>query len=265
MKRKVMLLTVVLSMMLAGCTQSADTNNTSSEPEATSEAQEETSTEVETPPADAEVISGTVNVPINDEAAEEDTTVPEDENTKYYKSSLSGCEAYITIPNGFSVSYSDEYSIELVKEFTEDVGFDFVDEENETTFYDEIVSTNFADICNTPYVDSINYTKAQLVNFGYKNVFDLTVDGRDFIVGYSPINRGEFDESAEPFWQCYPKTSICVLNITDDNCQCPDEEDCIHTEFIEISCFTHAALNDDEVLSYVTDIIEKGLFDTVKG
>lgn len=263
MKTKTILLTAVLSLLLAGCASSNETTNTVSD----NSVGGNTVVEVETTQEDIfeDTVSGTVMIPVDDaeESTEVNTEVKDGDNTQFFKSALSESEGFFYLPEGFSVSYSDDYTVEIVKEFNDSVSFDYYDEENDITYYDEIVVADFNNVMNTPFVDSVTYTKAQLMNSGYMYVYDLNVNERDFIVAYSPINREEVN-TEEPFYECYPKTSICALTVTDDNCPCT-VENCTHTEFIEVSCFLNAEMNENDVLFYVESLINNGAFDLVRG
>lgn len=263
MKTKTILLTAVLSLLLAGCAGSNETAKTVSDNSVGENTVVDVNTTQEEIPEDA--VSGTVMIPVDDvEESTEVSTEVEDGNTQFFKSSLSESEGFFYLPDGFNVSYSDEYMVEVVKEFNDSVSFDYYDEENDITYYDEIVVADFNNVMNTPFVDSVTYTKAQLMNSGYMYVHDLRVNERDFIVAYSPINREEVNTEEEPFWECYPKTSICALTVTDDNCPCT-VEDCTHTEFIEVSCFLNEEMNENDVLFYVESLINNGAFDLVRG
>lgn len=164
------------------------------------------------------------------------------------------------VPEGMEVHYSDEYSIELVRPFAEDVGFDFVDEEMGMTYHDEVVYIDFNNVRNTPFVESSAYLKAQLMNTGYNNVTEVEIGDRTFIIAYSEINK--LDEATAK--ECFPKTSICCLEIVEKEASCP-EEDCTHTEVIELLIYVHELMDGDDVIEYVTGLINEGSFSIVKG
>jgi hypothetical protein len=164
------------------------------------------------------------------------------------------------LPEGMEVHYSDEYSIEFVRPFAEDVSFEFVDEEMGVTYHDEVVYVDFNNVRNTPFVESRDYLKAQLMNTGYNNVTEFEIGDRSFIIAYSEINK--LDEATAK--ECFPKTSICCLEIVENEASCP-EEDCTHTEVIELLMYVHDLMDGDDVIEYVTGLINEGSFSMVEG
>ena len=263
MKKKLVLLaTVIMTIVFTGCGSTANEVSTIS-----GNSMEEISTNVAESVSDivtdepTEVISGTTMVPINNNEETESADI-ESDNISYYHSSLSGVEAFIKKPDNYEVSYEDEHYVEFVKSYDESV--DAYDDASDVTYYKEIIATDITNVRNTPYTDSVTYTKAQLMNSGYDYIADLNVKGRNFIVAYSPINREEVNTDEEPFWSLYPKTSICVLEVIDENVAC-DREDCTHTEFIEFQIFHNDDLNENDILFYVESFISNCEFDIVRG
>lgn len=264
-KKLVLLMTVIMAGTLVGCgstTTGVSTISGNGVEETTNVA--EAVSDIVTDES-VEVISGTTMIPIeNDEEntdSAEDVSV-ESDNVLYYHSSLSGIESFIEVPEHYEVSYSDEHYVEFVLNYDDSV--DAYDDETDVTYYKEIIATDITNVRNTPYIDSATYTKAQLMNSGYDYVADLSVDGRNFIVAYSPINREEISTDEEPFWSLFPKTSICVLEVIDENVTC-NREDCTHTEFIELQFYCNDELNENDVLFYVESFIKNCKFDVVRG
>lgn len=264
-KKLVLLMAVIMTGALAGCgstTTEVSTISGNSVEEIATDVSETVSDIIANEPT--EVISGTTMIPINNEdtetATEEIST--ESDDMLYYHSGLSGIEAFIEKPEQYEVSYADEHYVEFVKSYDESI--DAYDDESDVTYYKEIIATDVTNVRNTPYIDSVTYTKAQLMNSGYDYIADLSVKDRDFIVAYSPINREEVNADEEPFWSLYPKTSICILEVIDEDATC-DREDCTHTEFIEFQFYHNDELSENDVLFYVESFINNCKFDIVRG
>lgn len=196
------------------------------------------------------VAEGTFEVPIQNT-----------NGTYYIKSSLQSYkddseipEYAIELPKGYLEEYVDEYSTNFIKSFPDDIGFEVTDEYG-NTYSAEYIYVNTNATRNTPYVEAVDYIKAQMMNYMYNDIFELEVDDINYIIAYSAINQEEY---AEEIPEYFPKTSICCMTVLDDNVSC-ESGCCTYTEVMEVYADTYEMFESNEQVSeYVTNLI-KGL------
>lgn len=242
--------------------------------------------------ADAEVISGTVEDAITagtvkamdaiidakevTEDIEEITVIEEtvevpiqvSDNTYYIKSSLQSYkedseipEYAVKLPEGYLEEYVDEYSTNFIKPFSDNIGFEVTDEYG-NTYNAEYIYVNTNATRNTPYVESIDYIKAQMMNYMYNNIFDLEIDGTNYVIAYSAINQEEYSEEIPEY---FPKTSICCMTILDSKVSC-ESGCCDYTEVMEIYSDTYETFDlEEQVSEYVTNLIKGLNIELVRG
>lgn len=256
MKMKTILATLLIGLSVVGCGTTTTEESVSDNTMVLEEAMDTTAGEAETLDTSdiTDISKDDDNYELNGEVLEDGTHIVE--------SMIAERSFKLRVPEGMEVHYSDTHSIELVRPFNDDVKFDYVDEEMGMTYHDEIVYADFNNIRNTPFVDSKNYLKAQLMNTGYNKVTETEIMGRNFIIAFSEINSVD---SKDTGLECFPKTSICCLEVVDENTQCSGEEDCTHTEVIELLMYVHDSMVEDDVIAFVTKLINEGDFSLVKG
>ena len=251
MKMKTLLATLLISAAVVGCATSSGPSGVSDN-SVSANIVEETSTELvsDTPTIDTSNI-----VDLNSNRVEDSI------NKAYVLNSmLSDTSVECTVPEGMDVHYSDEYAVELIRPFSDDVEFDFVIEESGVTYHDEVIYIDFNNIRNTPFVDSASYLKAQLMNNGYNNVIEREIGDRTFIIAYSEINRVKDETTLE----CFPRTSICCVEVVNKDTPCP-EEGCTHTEVLEIFMYLHDLLDEESIVEFIDTVVKEAKFNITTG
>lgn len=171
-------------------------------------------------------------------------TLTQEEGSYRVKSEISSYVCDYVVPDDFDVTYSDDYSVEFVEHF------DDIDEEEEENYelYKSHYYVSFMNVRNTPYAGSDNFIKAHLMNQGYDNIYDFTQDGKYYIVAWTPLNVDSNEEHAY-------HTAINVLCLIDNNVECPYEDDCYHTDYVQQYISTGDTLDKEGVEDLVTYII----------
>lgn len=171
-------------------------------------------------------------------------TLTQEEGSYRVKSEISSYVCDYVVPDDFDVTYSDDYSVEFVEHF------DDIDEEEEENYelYKSHYYVSFMNVRNTPYAGSDNFIKAHLMNQGYDNIYDFTQDGKYYIVAWTPLNVDSNEEHAY-------HTAINVLCLIDNNVECPYEENCYHTDYVQQYISTGDTLDKEGVEDLVTYII----------
>ena len=151
MKMKTLLATLLFSVAVVGCATNSSSNTVSDNSVSTNTV-EENSTEL----ASDTTLDTSDIVDLNDtDSHDHDHGTEEPVNSLYViNSALSDISVECKVPEGMSVHYSDDYAVEFIRPFSEDVGFEFVNEETGATYHDEVIYIDFNNVRNTPFVDS---------------------------------------------------------------------------------------------------------------
>ena len=258
MKMKTLLATLLFSVAIVGCTTSSSSGGVSDNSVSVNTVEESSTKSVqEATPLDTSNI-----VDLNDthDHDHDHGTVNESNGAYVIKSMLSDISVECKVPAGMSVHYSDDYAVEFIRPFSEDVGFDFVNEETGATYHDEVIYIDFNNVRNTPFVDSASYLKAQLMNTGYNNVIEREIGDRTFIIAYSEINNVNDENTMEAF----PRTSICCVEIVNKDAPCP-EEGCTHTEVLEVFMYLHDLLDEEAIVEFIDGVVSEAGFNVITG
>lgn len=268
MKLKTLLATLLFSVAMIGCATSSGSSGVSGNSVSTNTVEETTTDIVE------EVTTDTVSdntpldtsdlVDLNDNHSHdhEHNQEPEDYVNKAYviNSALSDISVECKVPEGMIVHYSDDYAVEFIRPFSDDVGFTFVNEETGATYHDEVIYLDFNNVRNTPFVEPESYLKAQLMNTGYNNVIEREIGDRTFIIAYSEINN----VTGEAAMEAFPRTSICCLEVVNKDTPCP-EEGCTHTEVLEIFMYLHDLLDEESIVEFIDGVVKEANFSVTTG
>lgn len=171
-------------------------------------------------------------------------TLTQEEGSYRIKSEISDYVCDYVVPDKFDVTYNDDYSVEFVEHY------DDTDEEEEETYelYKSHYYVSFMNVRNTPYAGSNDFIKAHLMNQGYDNIYDFTQDGKYYIVAWAQLNADSDEEHAY-------HTAVNVLCLIDKNVECPYEENCYHTDYVQQYISTGDSLDKEGVEDLVTYII----------
>lgn len=171
-------------------------------------------------------------------------TLTQEDGSYRIKSEISDYVCDYVVPDSFDVIYNDDYAVEFVEHYGD------IEEEEEESYelYKSHYYVSFMNVRNTPYVDSNDFIKAHLMNQGYDNIYDFTQDGKYYIVAWTPLNVDSDEEHAY-------HTAINILCLIDNNVECPYEEGCYHTDYVQQYVSTGDTLNKEGVEDLVTYII----------